>query len=87
MSQEGPGHRILFSEAKSRLGERIISNINNCGSLVRQVVRGSRSNEMLSQCLKNFVNHEASIENTQANINKIAVLNASILQPVEIKSD
>lgn len=46
MSQETPNHRRLVANAKETLAERINGNINSCGSLVRQVLRGSKTTEV-----------------------------------------
>lgn len=46
MSQDIPNHHHLFSDAKVKLADRINGNINNCGSLVRQVLRGSKTNDV-----------------------------------------
>lgn len=40
----------LFSESKRRLADRVTGNVNSAASVARQIVRGSRSNEV---CYKN----------------------------------
>ncbi|XP_015784091.1 uncharacterized protein LOC107361730 [Tetranychus urticae] len=78
--------RALFIETKKRLIERLNGNINNWGSLVRQIVRGSKTPELLSQCTKTFANHEHAIGNTETHIDRILQVNKSMLQPIEPKS-
>ena len=39
--------RSLFAESRAKLVERVAANVEACGSLCRQVVRGSRSHETL----------------------------------------
>lgn len=36
----------LFNDSKKRLADRIGVNVNNIGSVARQIVRGSKSNEV-----------------------------------------
>lgn len=36
----------LFHDSKRRLADRVIGNVNNAASVARQIVRGSRSNEV-----------------------------------------
>lgn len=36
----------LFHDSKRRLSDRVIGNVNNAASVARQIVRGSRSNEV-----------------------------------------
>lgn len=38
--------RSLFADSKMRLADRVQVNVNNIASLARQVVRGSKSNEV-----------------------------------------
>lgn len=38
--------KILFQDSKKRLAERVAVNVNNAGSVARQVFRGSKSNEV-----------------------------------------
>lgn len=37
----------LFSESKRRLCDRVTNNVNNAASIGRQIIRGSRSNEVI----------------------------------------
>lgn len=43
--------RSLFSDSKMRLADRVQVNVNNVASLARQIVRGSKSNEV---CIRFF---------------------------------
>lgn len=36
----------LFNDSKRRLADRVVGNVNNAASVARQIVRGSRSNEV-----------------------------------------
>lgn len=38
--------RNLFTESKARLSDRIQVNVNSTGSLAKQIVRGSKTNEV-----------------------------------------
>lgn len=37
----------LFNESKRRLSDRVTNNVNNAASIGRQIVRGSRTNEVI----------------------------------------
>lgn len=39
--------RTLFADSKMRLADRVQVNVNNVASLARQMVRGSKSTEVL----------------------------------------
>ena len=39
--------RTLFAESRAKLVERVAGNVEACGSVCRQVVRGSRSHDTL----------------------------------------
>lgn len=39
--------RNLFTESKARLSDRIQVNVNSTGSLAKQIVRGSKTNEVI----------------------------------------
>lgn len=38
--------KLLFQDSKKRLADRIAVNLNNAGSVARQVFRGSKSSEV-----------------------------------------
>jgi len=68
----------LFQDSKRRLAERVQVNINNLGSIVRQVQRGSKSTEMLQQSAKHFCQAEATMENSFNNLQRMQVLLAQM---------
>jgi hypothetical protein len=68
----------LFSESKRRLAERVQVNVNNVGSITRQIQRGSKSNEMLAATAKNFCQTEATMESSFNNLQKMQVLLAQL---------
>lgn len=58
--------RNLFTESKARLSDRIQVNVNSAGSVAKQVVRGSKSNEVKkhSKCIEYYlylIDHKSSI--------------------------
>lgn len=63
--------RSLFADSKMRLADRVQVNVNNIASLARQVVRGSKSNEILMHSARNFAMQEHAMENTELNFKKI----------------
>lgn len=70
----------LFNDSKRRLAERVQVNVNNIGSITRQIQRGSKSHEMLAQTAKNFCQAESTMENTFNNLQKMQVLMAHLNQ-------
>ena len=50
------------------------ANINSIGSLARQIQRGSKSQEILGQTVKNFAAVESTVISTENNIAKLQVL-------------
>lgn len=72
--------RNLFQESKQRLAERVQVNINSIGSLTRQIQRGSKSQEILGQTVKNFAHTEVTIANTEQNLAKLQVIVAQLQQ-------
>ena len=80
--------RNLFQDSKTRLSERVQvcnfnvsaftcplqANINSIGSLARQIQRGSKSQEILGQTVKNFAAVESTVISTENNIAKLQVL-------------
>ncbi|CAL1539749.1 unnamed protein product [Lymnaea stagnalis] len=65
-------------ETKIRLNEKITSNINDIGSLSRQVIRGSKSNEFLAQAAKNFASQENCIQNSHETMRKMDLLRSQL---------
>ena len=57
--------------------------MNNVGSVVRQIQRGSKSVEMLSQSSRNFAQTEPVTENTFANLQRMQVIAAQLSQQGE----
>ena len=68
----------LFAESKRRLAERVQVNVNNIGSITRQIQRGSKSNDILTQTTKSFVQTESTMENSFNNLQKMQVLMAQL---------
>ncbi|CAD7088460.1 unnamed protein product [Hermetia illucens] len=66
--------RHLFSDSKRRLADRVSVNVNNIGSVARQIVRSSKSTEILMQAAKNFAQLETSIDNSAQNLRKIELV-------------
>ena len=66
----------LFAESKRRLAERVQVNINNVGSITRQMQRGSKSNEMLQTTARNFCQTESTMDNTLRNLQRLQVVSA-----------
>ncbi|XP_071090104.1 BLOC-1-related complex subunit 7-like [Haliotis cracherodii] len=58
-------------ETKARLNEKISANINDLGSLARQVIRGSKSNDLLAQAAKNFSSQEPCINHSFDTLKKL----------------
>ena len=65
----------LFAESKRRLAERVQVNINNVGSITRQMQRGSKS-EMLQTTARNFCQTESTMDNTLRNLQRLQVVSA-----------
>ena len=60
------------------------ANINSIGSLARQIQRGSKSQEILGQTVKNFATVETTVSSTENNIAKLQV-SFSIIHIIQIK--
>ncbi|XP_041369072.1 BLOC-1-related complex subunit 7-like [Gigantopelta aegis] len=58
-------------ETKARLNEKIGVTINDLGSLTRQVIRGSKSSELLAQAAKNFASQENYIHHSAETLKKM----------------
>ncbi|CAG2177474.1 unnamed protein product, partial [Oppiella nova] len=65
--------RNLYSESKTRLCERIAANIQSAGSVSRQIIKGSKTGEILGQSAKTFASTENTIENTALNIKRLQI--------------
>lgn len=84
----------LFSDSKNRLAERVNQNISNINSVARQIVRGSKSNEVssflflstistflfqiLSQAAKHTAQCESLMDNTATTLHKIELIRKHI---------
>ncbi|XP_026332763.1 BLOC-1-related complex subunit 7 [Hyposmocoma kahamanoa] len=66
--------RSLFAESKQRLAERVQVNMNNISSLTRQILRGSKSNELLSKASRDLVSMENQMENSEENLKKMHLI-------------
>ena len=65
-------------ETKSRLNDRITVNVNELGSLARQVIRGSKSNEFLAQAAKNFASQESYVHNSYETMKKMDLIRSQL---------
>ncbi|ELU17871.1 hypothetical protein CAPTEDRAFT_186337 [Capitella teleta] len=66
-------------ETKMRLSEKVASNMNDVASLSRQIIRNSRSNELLEKAAKNFAYQETAVDNSLTTLKRLGLL-ASHLQ-------
>ncbi|KAH8253379.1 BLOC-1-related complex subunit 7 [Drosophila kikkawai] len=66
--------RHLFDESKKRLCARVGVNVNNLGSVARQVVRGSKTNEIMHQTLKNFTQVDVVSDYSHQNLQKMTLI-------------
>ncbi|XP_076436350.1 BLOC-1-related complex subunit 7-like isoform X2 [Babylonia areolata] len=69
---------VWNQETKHRLNEKINSNINDMGSLVRQITRGSKSTELLAQAAKNFASQEQHIQNSLEALRKMDIVRSQL---------
>ncbi|KAK7089287.1 BLOC-1-related complex subunit 7-like [Littorina saxatilis] len=65
-------------ETKHRLNEKITSNVNDMGSLVRQITRGSKSTELLAQAAKNFASQEHHIQGSSEAVKKMDIVRSQL---------
>ncbi|XP_022227201.1 uncharacterized protein LOC111077297 [Drosophila obscura] len=66
--------RHLFDDSKKRLCARVGINVNNLGSVARQVVRASKSNEIMHQTLKNFTQVDVVSDYSNQNLQKMSLI-------------
>ncbi|EDW00758.1 uncharacterized protein LOC6560900 [Drosophila grimshawi] len=66
--------RHLFDDSKKRLCARVGVNVNNLGSVARQVVRGSKTNEIMHQTLKNFTQVDVVSDYSNQNLQKMSLI-------------
>lgn len=65
--------RSLYEESRQNLCDKIAANIQSTGSICRQVVKGSKTNDILSNCAKNFASCDSQITATEGNIKKMRI--------------
>ncbi|XP_019636159.1 PREDICTED: BLOC-1-related complex subunit 7-like [Branchiostoma belcheri] len=65
-------------DPKTKISDKIIGNINDTGSLCRQLLRGSRSSEVLTQAATNFASQEKALENSDQNLKKMSIIAAHL---------
>jgi len=73
----------LFNDSKQKLSERVQANITSVGYLVRQIQKGSKSNDILGQTIKTFSQAENSVSNTSTQLDRLAVLTAQLAEQGE----
>ncbi|KAL5012422.1 hypothetical protein ScPMuIL_010973 [Solemya velum] len=61
-------------DTKNKLNDKIPSGVADVASLVRHVVRASKSNELLAQAAKNFASQESVIQNSSESLKKMDIL-------------
>ncbi|XP_060573826.1 BLOC-1-related complex subunit 7-like [Ruditapes philippinarum] len=61
-------------ETKTKLNEKVTANINDLGSLIRHVIRASKSTELLSQAAKNFASQESAIQSSTESLRKMNLI-------------
>ncbi|KAH8299429.1 hypothetical protein KR044_001399 [Drosophila immigrans] len=66
--------RHLFDDSKKRLCARVGVNVNNLGSVARQLVRGSKTNEIMHQTLKNFTQVDVVSDYSNQNLQKMTLI-------------
>ncbi|RUS72030.1 hypothetical protein EGW08_020214 [Elysia chlorotica] len=65
-------------ETKARLNDKVSSNINDIGSILRQAIRGSKSPDFLAQAAKNFASQESYIHNSHETMRKMDLLRSQL---------
>ncbi|KAH9405264.1 hypothetical protein TYRP_001108 [Tyrophagus putrescentiae] len=65
--------RALYEESRQNLCEKISANIHSTGSICRQIVKGSKSGDILSGAAKSFAACDSQIASTEANLKKIGI--------------
>ncbi|ALC42238.1 CG18065 [Drosophila busckii] len=66
--------RHLFDESKTRLCARVGVNVNNLGSVTRQIVKYSETNEIMHQTLKNFTQVDVVSDYSKQNLQKMSLI-------------
>lgn len=75
--------RSLFEESRVKLCDRTSANIQSTGSVCRQVVKGSKTSDILSNSCKNFATCDSAITNSEANLKKIGLTVKNFEQQLE----
>ena len=65
--------RLLYEESRKNLCNKLANNIQSTGSVCRQIVKGSKSNDILSSVAKNFSSCDTQIITTELNLKKIGL--------------
>ncbi|KAL4232286.1 BLOC-1-related complex subunit 7 [Mactra antiquata] len=63
-------------ETKAKLNEKVTANVNDIGSLIRHVIRASKSPELLAQAAKNFASQESVIQSSSETLKKMNLVRA-----------
>ncbi|XP_052225198.1 BLOC-1-related complex subunit 7-like [Dreissena polymorpha] len=63
-------------ETKLKLNDKVSASVNDMGSLLRHVVRSSKSPEMLGQAARNFCSQEHYIQNSSETLMKMGLIKA-----------
>ncbi|KAH8319692.1 hypothetical protein KR074_003877 [Drosophila pseudoananassae] len=79
--------RHLFDDSKKRLCARVGVNVNNLGSVARQVVRGSKTNEIMHQTLKNFTQVDVVSDYSHQNLQKMSLILQHVNYQYEVMHD
>ncbi|XP_063695536.1 uncharacterized protein LOC134826953 [Culicoides brevitarsis] len=79
--------KLLFQDSKKRLADRIAVNLNNAGSVARQVFRGSKSSEILMQTAKSFAQMESTMDNTSQTLKKMEAIHQQLGYQYEAMND
>ncbi|XP_063881604.1 BLOC-1-related complex subunit 7-like [Scylla paramamosain] len=64
----------LFADSKTLLAKRVQVNVNNMGSICRQVNRGSQSADMLTHSARNMALQEHAIKSSEENLHRLNIL-------------
>lgn len=65
---------LLFEDSKARLVTRVAANIEACASACRQIVRSSKSPDLLSSAAKNFAAQEAAADRSLESVHRLNIL-------------
>ncbi|XP_072013106.1 BLOC-1-related complex subunit 7-like isoform X2 [Amphiura filiformis] len=61
-----------------RLPLKIQENVTDVGALAKQIIRGSKSNELMVQAAKSFAAQEHFIQNSHSNLKKMTALTSHL---------